>query len=143
MIPTAARTCNINTTISILVRSTRRTRRPADDRHFVCIERCATDQSTVDVGHREKLRGIAAFDASAVKHLHAICDRRLVVREPLAYERVYRLRLLGTRGLSGADRPYRLIRDDCVRERLSTRPCNDSRQLGGHDRFRLTRLALR
>ena len=60
----------------------------------------------------------------------------------LAKQRVHLLRLLGRRGAPGADRPYRLVGDDDLRDAVPE-GVDRGRELVLDDVRRLARLALR
>src|SRR5581483_6975724 len=106
---TAARTCKINTIISMFELSIpcSTIRRPADRVEFLSVERGAADQTAVDIRHREQPGRVAALHAAAVQnrrlHRTALCGHAA------SHERMHRLRLLGRCRLAGTDRPYRLV----------------------------------
>ena len=96
-------------------------RRFANRRERVDVERGTADERAVDVGLGEELGGVVGLDRAAVE------DRDV---DQAADERVRLLRLLGRRGLAGADRPDRLVGDDEVLVRLEHRELPAEHVLG-------------
>ena len=89
---------------------------PAKRRERFHVEGGAADEGAVDTLLREQLLGVLGLDRAAVEHRHV---------EQALDECVRLARLLGCRGLAGADRPDRLVGDhqalvlaDCVLDRL-------------------------
>src|SRR5262245_57609206 len=80
----------------------RRRRGARDGEEIRRHQRGAADQAAVDIRHRKHRRRVLRLHAAAIENAHAR-------RNPLARERMHRLRLLRCRGAPGADRPYRLV----------------------------------
>ena len=77
-------------------------RRSGTRRERFHVQRGAADERAVDALLREQLLGVLGLDRAAVEHRHV---------EQALDERVRLARLLGRRGLAGADRPDRLVGD--------------------------------
>src|SRR6202140_3341751 len=80
-----------------------------DCQELIRLQRGATDQTAVDVRHREQLRRIAGLDAAAVKNARGGRDSSIPGPDAGADELVYILRLLGRGVAAGADRPPRVV----------------------------------
>src|SRR5690606_2346697 len=105
-------------------------------------EGSAAYQPSVDVLHREQLRGLAAFDAAAVEDPEVGGYWSIPFRDHAADQRVNFLRLIRGRGPPGADRPNRFVRDDRRAECGGAGCIENRRDLALDDRPRLVRLAL-
>src|SRR5437667_148252 len=80
-----------------------------DGQKFVRLERGATDQAAVDIGHCKQFGRIAGLHAPAVENTRGSGNSSIPGRDPRTDERMDVLRLLG-RGIAPcADRPHRLI----------------------------------
>src|SRR5215204_4295306 len=88
-------------------------RRDLDDRTEVAgVEARAADERAVDVREREQLGRVVGLERAAVEDPHRSGGVRVEPGHQRADERDRLLRLLRRRDLAGADRPYRLVRDD-------------------------------
>src|SRR5580658_3074314 len=85
-----------------------------DRQKFVRLERSATDQTAVDVGHRKQLGGVTGLDTAAVENARSGRDSSIPGRDPPPDESVYFLGLLRGGIAPGADGPHRLVGDDAV-----------------------------
>src|SRR4051794_5131637 len=74
------------------------------------VEAGTADQGAVDVGLPEQLGGVVRLDRAAVEDPHLIGGSAALAQR-VADEGAYLLRLLGSCGAAGADRPDRLIGD--------------------------------
>jgi len=75
------------------------------------LERCAADQSAVDVGHRKDIPSVAGLDAAAVQNAQPGRNFSILAGDPLTNEIMHFLGLLGGCRAPGADRPDRLVSD--------------------------------
>src|SRR5438105_2997756 len=91
-----------------------------DCQELIRLQRGATDQTAVDIRHREQLGRIAGLDAAAIKNARGGGDSSIPGPDTGADELVRILRLLGCGVATGADRPHRLVGHHARLERAGT-----------------------
>src|SRR5262249_29388840 len=92
-------------------------RRGQDRQELIRLERGATDQPAIDIGHRKYICRIARLDAAAVEDARRAGNFSIPLPDPRPDESVDLLRLIGRCVTSRADGPDRLVGDHAGPER--------------------------
>src|SRR5437879_7477074 len=80
-----------------------------DCQELIRLQRGATDQTAVDIRHREQLVRIAGLHAASIENARGGSDSSIPRPDTGADELVHILRLLGCGVATGADRPHRFV----------------------------------
>src|SRR3954466_898138 len=134
MMPSAVSTCTTMITfVQNPIRLSFPRSGPHDGEEILRHQRCAAYQPAIHVRHRKNRRRIVRL------HTAAIEDRR-ALEDPLADQRVHRLRLFRRRRAARADRPDRLVSHHRPGKRLDSRRRQHFIQLPRHYFLRLPRI---